>query len=182
MPGAAGGATEDKGAEVDGKIKAQGDKVRQLKTDKAEKAEIEAAVKTLLELKAEYKAATGKDWKPPAAGGEKKAEADKVKVTTNLVTFISIIIFKLRREKKTRTLQLRLTEKCPRIRRRRKRRRRRRPTRRPLTTRLSQGRRLVVMTRMRVPMCRLTCKIIKTKTCLTVILTTPRIPGTECSR
>ena len=76
MPGA---ASDDKGAEVDGKIKAQGDKVRQLKTDKADKAEIEAAVKTLLELKAEYKAATGKDWKPPAAaGGDKKAEADKV--------------------------------------------------------------------------------------------------------
>ena len=78
VPGVAGGATEDKGAEVEGKIKAQGDKVRQLKTDKAEKSEIDAAVKTLLELKAEYKAATGKDWKPPAAGGDKKAEADKV--------------------------------------------------------------------------------------------------------
>ena len=88
---ASGGATEDKGAEVDGKIKAQGDKVRQLKTDKAEKSEIEAAVKTLLELKAEYKAATGKDWKPPAAGGEKKAEADKVKVAANIVTFTAII-------------------------------------------------------------------------------------------
>lgn len=77
VPGAgAGGATEDKGADIDGKIKAQGDKVRQLKTDKAEKAEVEAAVKTLLELKAEYKAATGKDWKPPAAA-EKKADTDK---------------------------------------------------------------------------------------------------------
>ena len=78
---------------MDGKIKAQGDKVRQLKTDKAEKSEIEAAVKTLLELKAEYKAATGKDWKPPAAGGEKKAEADKVRVTATIGTFISIMIF-----------------------------------------------------------------------------------------
>ena len=78
------GATEAPGAEVEAKIKAQGDKVRQLKTDKAEKAEIEAAVKTLLELKAEYKAATGKDWKPPAAGGEKKVEADKVKLLETL--------------------------------------------------------------------------------------------------
>ena len=34
MPGA---ASDDKGAEVDGKIKAQRDKVRQLKTDKADK-------------------------------------------------------------------------------------------------------------------------------------------------
>ena len=74
------GATEAPGAEVEAKIKAQGDKVRQLKTDKAEKAEIEAAVKTLLELKAEFKAATGKDWKPPAAsGGDKKAEVSSKK-------------------------------------------------------------------------------------------------------
>ena len=51
--------------------------MRQLKTDKAEKAEVEAAVKTLLELKAEYKAATGKDWKP-AAAADKKADSDKV--------------------------------------------------------------------------------------------------------
>ena len=65
---------------MDGKIKAQGDKVRQLKTDKADKAEIDAAVKSLLELKAEYKAATGKDWKPAPAAGDKKAEGEKVKV------------------------------------------------------------------------------------------------------
>ena len=77
MPGA---ASDDKGAELDGKIKAQGDKVRQLKTDKADKAEIDAAVKSLLELKAEYKAATGKDWKPAPAAGDKKAEGEKVKV------------------------------------------------------------------------------------------------------
>ena len=146
---------------MDGKIKAQGDKVRQLKTDKAEKAEIEAAVKTLLELKAEYKAATGKDWKPPAAGGEKKAEADKVKVAGNILTFTAIMFFILRREKKTRTHQLRLTEKCPRTRRRRKQRRLRRPTRRPLT-RPSPGRRLVETTRTRGRMCLLTCKINKT--------------------
>ena len=67
MPGAAGGATEDKGAEVDGKIKAQGDKVRQLKADKAAKPDIEEAVKKLLALKAEFKSATGMDWKPGMA-------------------------------------------------------------------------------------------------------------------
>lgn len=38
-------------ADIDAQIKAQGDKVRQLKTDKAPKAEIDAAVKVLLELK-----------------------------------------------------------------------------------------------------------------------------------
>lgn len=44
----------------------QGDKVRKLKADKAPKAEVEAAVKLLLELKAEYKKVSGKDWTPGA--------------------------------------------------------------------------------------------------------------------
>jgi len=53
------------------KVGAQGDKVRQLKSDKADKAEIDAAVKMLLDLKLEYKTQTGEDWKPAggAAGG-----------------------------------------------------------------------------------------------------------------
>jgi len=38
--------------------------VRKLKGEKAEKATIDAAVKTLLELKAEFKSVSGKDWKP----------------------------------------------------------------------------------------------------------------------
>ncbi len=42
----------------------QGDKVRQLKSDKADKSSVDAAVAGLLDLKAKYKAATGKDWKP----------------------------------------------------------------------------------------------------------------------
>ncbi|GLV40122.1 Glutamyl-prolyl-tRNA synthetase [Carabus blaptoides fortunei] len=46
------------------KIAAQGDKVRELKSQKAEKAVLDAEVKTLLSLKAEYKTLTGKDWKP----------------------------------------------------------------------------------------------------------------------
>ncbi|XP_037079288.1 bifunctional glutamate/proline--tRNA ligase-like, partial [Pollicipes pollicipes] len=53
-------------ADLGQKIAAQGDKVRQLKTAKAEKAAIDAEVKTLLALKAEFKAATGQDWKPGA--------------------------------------------------------------------------------------------------------------------
>ena len=67
------------GAELDAKITSQGDTVRKLKTEKADKAAIDAAVKTLLGLKAEYKAATGSDWKPPAAsgGGDKKEKKDK---------------------------------------------------------------------------------------------------------
>lgn len=38
--------------------------VRDLKSSKAEKSKIDVAVKTLLSLKAEFKAATGKDWTP----------------------------------------------------------------------------------------------------------------------
>jgi len=56
-----------KAAEVDGKIKAQGEKVRSLKAAKASKADIDAAVKELLSLKAEFKAETGTDWKPAEA-------------------------------------------------------------------------------------------------------------------
>jgi bifunctional glutamyl/prolyl-tRNA synthetase len=48
-------------------IAAQGDKIRQLKSDKAAKNLIDEEVKSLLSLKAQYKAATGQDWKPPAA-------------------------------------------------------------------------------------------------------------------
>ncbi|XP_075982844.1 glutamyl-prolyl-tRNA synthetase isoform X3 [Anticarsia gemmatalis] len=52
---------------LDQEITKQGDLVRSLKTAKAEKAKVDEAVKALLELKAKYKAATGKDWKPGAA-------------------------------------------------------------------------------------------------------------------
>lgn len=48
------------------KIADQGDKVRQLKSAKADKATVDAEVKTLLSLKAEYKQLTGSDWKPGA--------------------------------------------------------------------------------------------------------------------
>lgn len=40
-------------------ITKQGDLVRSLKSSKAEKAKVDEAVKTLLELKAKYKTATG---------------------------------------------------------------------------------------------------------------------------
>uniref|UniRef100_A0A1B0GML6 proline--tRNA ligase n=1 Tax=Phlebotomus papatasi TaxID=29031 RepID=A0A1B0GML6_PHLPP len=57
-------------SELDVKITEQGNKIRELKSAKAPKTEIDAAVKILLDLKAKYKAASGKDWKPgstPAA-------------------------------------------------------------------------------------------------------------------
>jgi len=62
--------------DLDAKITAQGNKVRELKSAKADKAEVDAAVKILLELKAEYKKVSGKDWKPgqtPAAAPVKDA-------------------------------------------------------------------------------------------------------------
>ncbi|XP_046740941.1 bifunctional glutamate/proline--tRNA ligase [Diprion similis] len=55
------------GKDLSAKVAAQGEKVRELKAAKAEKKVIEQEVKTLLALKAEYKAATGADWKPGAA-------------------------------------------------------------------------------------------------------------------
>lgn len=53
-----------KAAEIDGKIQAQGNKVRDLKSAKAAKADVDAAVKELLELKTQFKAETGNEWKP----------------------------------------------------------------------------------------------------------------------
>jgi len=67
-------------AELNTKVVGAGDRVRELKAAKAEKAEVEEAVKVLLALKAEFKAATGKDWKPAAAAEPKK---EKVKEKEN---------------------------------------------------------------------------------------------------
>lgn len=54
-------------SDVNEKIVLQGDVVRNLKSQKAAKGDIDTAVKILLALKAEYKKSTGHDWKPPAA-------------------------------------------------------------------------------------------------------------------
>lgn len=71
-----------------GKIKDQGDKIRKLKSEKANKATIDPEVKALLALKAEYKNLTGKDWTPDAKV-EPKIEAVKqeaVKMSSSPVT------------------------------------------------------------------------------------------------
>lgn len=55
------------------RVAAQGDVVRELKTKKAAKEDIDAAVKQLLALKAEYKETTGQEYKPgnpPATAGQ----------------------------------------------------------------------------------------------------------------
>ncbi|XP_028176463.1 bifunctional glutamate/proline--tRNA ligase [Ostrinia furnacalis] len=57
--------------DVSSQIAAQGEKVRKLKAEKADKATIDAEVKTLLALKAQYKSATGTDWTPNAAPANK---------------------------------------------------------------------------------------------------------------
>merc|ERR1712131_5687 len=61
------------------KCAAQGNVVRDLKAQKADKAQIDEAVKLLLSLKAEYKAITGVDLAPPP-----KKEKVKVEQKVNL--------------------------------------------------------------------------------------------------
>ena len=56
-------------AELDAKIAAVGAQIRDLKAAKAAAEEVKKCVAELLALKAEYKTATGNDWKPPAAAG-----------------------------------------------------------------------------------------------------------------
>ncbi|XP_069089977.1 bifunctional glutamate/proline--tRNA ligase isoform X3 [Pleurodeles waltl] len=60
-------------------VTAQGDLVRDLKAKKAEKAEVDAAVKQLLSLKAEYKQVTGQDYKPGNPPEVKSAEGTQPK-------------------------------------------------------------------------------------------------------
>ena len=65
------------GDKLNEEIAAQGNKVRDLKSKKAEKSEIDAAVAILLDLKAKFKAETGQDWKPASGGGEAKKNESK---------------------------------------------------------------------------------------------------------
>lgn len=62
-------------SDLNEKIILQGDTVRNLKTQKAAKCDVDAAVKILLDLKAEYKKASGQDWKPPAAAAPVQVKA-----------------------------------------------------------------------------------------------------------
>merc|ERR1712025_670382 len=64
-------------AQLDAAIKVQGEAVRKLKADKAEKAAVDDAVKKLLALKAEFKAAAGFDWKPAEQKKEGKGKENK---------------------------------------------------------------------------------------------------------
>jgi bifunctional glutamyl/prolyl-tRNA synthetase len=65
------------GAELHERITTQGNLIRKLKADKANKTTIDAEVKTLLELKKKFKEETGEDWSPSGTGnkGRKKEKS-----------------------------------------------------------------------------------------------------------
>lgn len=60
----------DDATQLSNQIAQQGNVVRDLKTQKADKAKIDAEVKTLLALKGQYKEKTGQDWKPDGGSGD----------------------------------------------------------------------------------------------------------------
>uniref|UniRef100_A0A1L8DRV9 Bifunctional glutamate/proline--tRNA ligase n=1 Tax=Nyssomyia neivai TaxID=330878 RepID=A0A1L8DRV9_9DIPT len=74
--------TPEGGDDLTAKITAQGELVRNLKSSKAPKGDIDAAVKVLLELKAQYKATTGKDFPSEDRGrrGTPKRDTPKKEV------------------------------------------------------------------------------------------------------
>ncbi|XP_034131369.1 bifunctional glutamate/proline--tRNA ligase isoform X2 [Drosophila guanche] len=79
------GAANEKAAELDKLIGQQGDLVRELKTKKAPKEQVDVEVKKLLGLKADYKAATGKDWKPGQTTAPAAATNDAGSVNAGIV-------------------------------------------------------------------------------------------------
>uniref|UniRef100_A0A9J7XZ10 Bifunctional glutamate/proline--tRNA ligase n=1 Tax=Cyprinus carpio carpio TaxID=630221 RepID=A0A9J7XZ10_CYPCA len=70
------------------RVSEQGEVVRKLKAEKAPKDQIDAAVKQLLALKAEYKQVTGQEYKPgaPPAGASPSAPAQPAAATTPAVS------------------------------------------------------------------------------------------------
>ncbi|XP_074027414.1 glutamyl-prolyl-tRNA synthetase isoform X2 [Leptinotarsa decemlineata] len=69
--------------DLSSRIAIQGDKVRQLKAQKADKSTIDVEVKNLLKLKAEYKSACGKDWVPSPAACLPKVKKENVSLDEN---------------------------------------------------------------------------------------------------
>ncbi|XP_004613070.2 bifunctional glutamate/proline--tRNA ligase isoform X2 [Sorex araneus] len=59
------------------KVAAQGDVVRKLKAEKASKDQVDGAVQELLQLKAQYKALTGVEYKPVTATGSEDKDKKK---------------------------------------------------------------------------------------------------------
>uniref|UniRef100_A0A8C7K8M2 Bifunctional glutamate/proline--tRNA ligase n=1 Tax=Oncorhynchus kisutch TaxID=8019 RepID=A0A8C7K8M2_ONCKI len=84
----------------------QGDLVRKLKTEKAPKDQMDAAIKHLLSLKAEYKQVTGQDYKPgmalatsPAPVQASPAPISSVKALFSQVSHQGELVRKLKSEK-----------------------------------------------------------------------------------
>ncbi|XP_015186002.1 PREDICTED: bifunctional glutamate/proline--tRNA ligase isoform X2 [Polistes dominula] len=73
---------------INDKIIAQGHIVRHFKAEKADKFIIDAEVKTLLKLKADFKAATGKEWKPKSSSNETPAKVEFENTMKQLLTFM----------------------------------------------------------------------------------------------
>ncbi|XP_075060367.1 bifunctional glutamate/proline--tRNA ligase isoform X2 [Mixophyes fleayi] len=73
------GANSSEAEALFNKVSKQGEEVRKLKCEKAAKDKVDAAVKQLLELKTQYKALTGTEYKPVSATGseDKKPREDK---------------------------------------------------------------------------------------------------------
>ncbi|XP_013147701.1 PREDICTED: bifunctional glutamate/proline--tRNA ligase [Papilio polytes] len=69
----------EKAASLSADIAQQGDRVRELKTNKADKATIDAEVKKLLELKAQYQTETGSAYVAPTQPREAKPKEKKPK-------------------------------------------------------------------------------------------------------
>lgn len=66
--------------ELKSQIEDQGTKVRQLKDSKAAKNEIDAAVKVLLDLKAQFKTLTGQDYTPAGGNAQRSSSGTKKEV------------------------------------------------------------------------------------------------------
>ncbi|XP_076330314.1 LOW QUALITY PROTEIN: bifunctional glutamate/proline--tRNA ligase-like [Tachypleus tridentatus] len=58
-------------------IKTQGDKIRQMKSEKANKDMLDPEIQVLLKLKSDYKAFTGREWKPPNGNTSKENETKR---------------------------------------------------------------------------------------------------------
>ncbi|XP_060805347.1 bifunctional glutamate/proline--tRNA ligase [Amyelois transitella] len=104
-------------AGLDQQVAQQGDLVRSLKAAKAEKAKVDAAVKTLLDLKAKYKAATGQDWKPGSAPAPQKAAttttAPQKVVTTTTTSDVGQLLQQISAQgDKVRTLKSQKADKA----------------------------------------------------------------------
>ena len=92
------------GAEaLSNQIQVQGEKVRALKEAKADKAAIGAEVKTLLELKASYKSAAGKDWAPEASAPSVPAATTAAPDLNAKVAAQGDLVRKLKTEKDNKT-------------------------------------------------------------------------------